>query len=315
MIFAFIIICFYLIVLSQEILQYDVTTANQVVFINSDDDELNQALLLIDMLKTDYLKLLRENSEVAENVTAMVEQSTGAATPATTFLEKEMSGSTLNPTIVTVSTTTTKVPHDEKRDSTTPNKGDAAWQSWHPPMVHAAPMFPLRWADLGTTRSYSYTMPLYDAPNPPRQPRPVRLPLRPWRRFFPDSFFYDVHPRRFPKSPLFRRPDRPSTLATTRANIVQKMVTTERPTTSTKNIKHTSSKTTSKYLRTSNGRTLRQRTSKKATFHNKTSTYIENTDPVEAEVASELLKEFKLINITPKNKIRKTVTVGGTSTE
>ncbi|XP_063373842.1 transmembrane channel-like protein [Cydia amplana] len=188
-------------------------------------------------------------------------------------------------------------------------------------MVHAAPFLPLRWADLGTTRTYSYTMSLYDAPNPPRQqPRPVRPPLRAWRRFFPDSFFYDVHPRRFPKSPPTRLPGRPSTLATTtsRATIAQKTAITESPTKSTKNIKRTpstsSSKVTSKSLRTSNGRTLRQRTSKKATFHKKTSTYIENTDPVEAEVASELLKEFKLINITPKSKIRKTATVGGSGT-
>ncbi|XP_063547658.1 uncharacterized protein LOC134755110 [Cydia strobilella] len=247
----------------------------------------------------------------------MVEQSTCAAT---TSLDNEMSGPTRNPTIAT---TTTIVSYDENRDST-PNKGNAAWQSWHPPMVHAAPVFPLRWADLVTTRVYSYTMPLFNAHNPPRQqPSPVRPPvppLRPWRRFFPDSFFYDVHPRRFPKSPPIRRSDRLSTLATAGATIAQKTATTERPTKSTKNIKRTastssSSLATSKSLRTSNGRTLRQRTSKKAKFHKMTSTYIQNTDPVEAEIASELLKEFKLINITPKTKIRKTVTVGGTSTE
>ncbi|XP_048006519.1 uncharacterized protein LOC125241878 isoform X2 [Leguminivora glycinivorella] len=323
MIFVLIIIGFYLIVLSQERLLYDVTAADQAGLINSDDDELTQALLLIDILKTDYLKLLRQESQVANTTiaTTTIEQSTSKAT---TVLENQTSASSLKQTIPNLFTTTPIVPQEYNRNPM-PNKGETAWQ---PPRAHAAPLFPLHWPALGTTwadNSLQYTMPLYVAPHPSQAPGPVGPPLRPWRRFMPDYFFYDVPPRRFPKSQTNRRLNSPATLdtvATTKVTVTQKMSTTKttkNPTKSTKNIERTHatapSRATTKSLRTSH-RTGQQRTSKKTTFHKKTSTYIKHTNIIEAEVASELLKEFKLINITPKTIIRKKLTtVDSTSTE
>ncbi|XP_063393377.1 uncharacterized protein LOC134678661 [Cydia fagiglandana] len=153
--------------------------------VETDDDRLNQALLLVDILKSEYLKLLRERSGGAATDPVTVEQSTCATTAG--------DGST-GESLLTTEKQKTEVPISSPDTLAEIPSGRRNYAALVYP---AAPPDPWGWPVPATpvpSRRFYDIMP---EPVPPIYPNMISYPRRNFRRNFPEySYYYGPYRRR-----------------------------------------------------------------------------------------------------------------------
>ncbi|XP_061704687.1 uncharacterized protein LOC133516022 [Cydia pomonella] len=152
--------------------------ATNDVPLETDDDRLNQALLLVEILKSEYLKLLRERSGGAATDTVTVEQST-CATTAESFFSTDKQKTEM---LISSPNTVAGIPRRHPK---------------YPALVYtAAPPDPWGWPVPGTpvpSRRFYNIMP---EPVPPIYPNMLPYPRRFFRRNFPEySYYYGPYRR------------------------------------------------------------------------------------------------------------------------
>ncbi|XP_063547657.1 uncharacterized protein LOC134755109 [Cydia strobilella] len=153
--------------------------------VETDDDRLNQALLLVDILKSEYLKLLRERSGgAATDAVTVVEQSTCATTAVEgstgeSFLSTEKQKTEM---LISSPNTLVEIPRGH------PN---------YPALVYtAAPPDPWGWPVPGTPSPSRRFYDIMPELVPPIYPNMLSYPRRYFRRNFPEySYYYGPYRR------------------------------------------------------------------------------------------------------------------------
>ncbi|XP_063633406.1 uncharacterized protein LOC134804327 [Cydia splendana] len=153
--------------------------------VETDDDRLNQALLLVDILKSEYLKLLRERSGGAATDAVTVEQSTCATTAGDGSTGESVLTTEKQKTEVLISSpdTLAEIPRGHQN---------------YPALVYsAAPPDPWGWPVPGTPVPSRRFYDIIPEPVPPIYPNMISFPRRNFRRNFPEySYYYGPYRRR-----------------------------------------------------------------------------------------------------------------------
>ncbi|XP_073953265.1 uncharacterized protein isoform X2 [Choristoneura fumiferana] len=332
--------------------------------IESDDDKLNQALILVDILKTEYVKLLRQNIQLRNGDESVIEEVDQATCAANATEAPGVTGSMANDSIGnhTSGAEPVSAKHVNRTlqlqgpDLESTTGGSAPLPAGTPPsQAQPRPLVP----NLTTPAAMAY----YDMPMPqlpfPLHQKPFQAPRRYFRRRIPDYYYYDLPRRRLYNEPPvvgsdFRRfdydndpfNDTPTTVLTTTTISTTTSRTTTAGTSTT--VAVTAQSTASDAQGSSDATTMPTPTppmtspttrsrrttipaSRKPTMKTTTVTrrlsvkttasisseidretlkakvrhtpsLLTTKDPVDAEVASELVKELKKEGITIKKK-------------
>ncbi|XP_073953281.1 uncharacterized protein isoform X4 [Choristoneura fumiferana] len=318
--------------------------------IESDDDKLNQALILVDILKTEYVKLLRQNIQLRNGDESVIEEVDQATCAANATEAPGVTGSMANDSIGnhTSGAEPVSAKHVNRTlqlqgpDLESTTGGSAPLPAGTPPsQAQPRPLVP----NLTTPAAMAY----YDMPMPqlpfPLHQKPFQAPRRYFRRRIPDYYYYGSDFRRFDyDNDPFN--DTPTTVLTTTTISTTTSRTTTAGTSTT--VAVTAQSTASDAQGSSDATTMPTPTppmtspttrsrrttipaSRKPTMKTTTVTrrlsvkttasisseidretlkakvrhtpsLLTTKDPVDAEVASELVKELKKEGITIKKK-------------